>query len=184
MGAHIDKDGKFQSDKYPTCPADKVPLSVNDPVAQPKLWDYADEHRVIDHEFSEDLQRRLLQVGYEPPASTLECDHCGGVAIEADADDLFTDGMGEECETCGFPGHVSVCGDDEDPGENPVYWKVSEEVDARCADHRCEECLPIRDMALNSYVSERRIRAMYLGFVAGLAAFAVVRLLIVALVSR
>lgn len=41
MGNHIDAEGKFQSDKYPTCPPDKVPLSVNDPTAQDLLWEYA-----------------------------------------------------------------------------------------------------------------------------------------------
>lgn len=30
MGSHL-IDGEFQSDKYPTCPRGKVPLSVKDP---------------------------------------------------------------------------------------------------------------------------------------------------------
>ena len=34
MGAHLNAEGKFQSDKYPTCPAGKVPLSVEDKTAQ------------------------------------------------------------------------------------------------------------------------------------------------------
>lgn len=34
-------DGEFQSDKYPTCPRGKVPLSVKDKTAQDLLWEYA-----------------------------------------------------------------------------------------------------------------------------------------------
>lgn len=51
MGAHL-IDGEFQSDKYPTTPRGKVPLSVKDPAAQPFLWEYAQRHRSIDAEFS------------------------------------------------------------------------------------------------------------------------------------
>lgn len=64
MGNHIDANGKFQSDKYPTCPPDKVPLSVNDPTAQDLLWEYAQRRRKVDAEFSDDLELRLIQVGY------------------------------------------------------------------------------------------------------------------------
>ena len=40
MGAHL-VDGEFQSDKYPTTPRGKVPLSVKDTTAQDLLWEYA-----------------------------------------------------------------------------------------------------------------------------------------------
>ena len=66
MGAHINKDGLFQSDKYPTCPPGKVPLSVNDPLAQPLLWEYAQLRREVDAEFSDDLEESLRRAGYEP----------------------------------------------------------------------------------------------------------------------
>lgn len=66
MGNHIDANGKFQSDKYPTCPPDKVPLSVNDPTAQDLLWQYAQRRRAVDAEFSDDLENRLIQVGFIP----------------------------------------------------------------------------------------------------------------------
>jgi hypothetical protein len=62
----IDKDGRWKSDKYPTCPADKVPLSVNDVSAQDLLWEYAHRRRRVDAEFSDDLQARLKTVGYRP----------------------------------------------------------------------------------------------------------------------
>lgn len=68
MGAHL-IDGKFQSDKYPTCPAGKVPLSTSDPSAQDLLWSYAQRRRAIDSEFSDDLEKALLLDGFTPPDS-------------------------------------------------------------------------------------------------------------------
>jgi hypothetical protein len=66
MGAHINRDGLFQSDKYPTCPAGKVPLSVKDPLAQDLLWLYAQRRRAVDAEFAADLETALLAAGYRP----------------------------------------------------------------------------------------------------------------------
>jgi len=71
MGAHINKDGEFQSDKYPTCPAGKVPLSVKDPTAQDLLWVYAQRRRTVDPEFSGDLEAALKSKGYVPPTGGL-----------------------------------------------------------------------------------------------------------------
>jgi len=68
MGAHINKDGQFQSDKYPKCPPGKVPLSVKDPTAQDLLWEYAQRRRSVDAEFSEDLETALRAAGFKPPA--------------------------------------------------------------------------------------------------------------------
>ena len=65
MGSHI-VNGEFQSDKYPTCPAGKVPLSVKDPSAQPFLWGYAQVHRPVDAEFSDDLEAALIAADYDP----------------------------------------------------------------------------------------------------------------------
>jgi hypothetical protein len=56
----------FQSDKYPTCPPGKVPLSVNDPTAQDLLWEYARRRRAVDAEFSDDLETALRAAGYVP----------------------------------------------------------------------------------------------------------------------
>lgn len=76
MGAHINDEGKFQSDKYPTCPAGKVPLSVNDPAAQDLLWEYAQRRRSRTHgskeadaEFADDLEFALQNAGYVPSGS-------------------------------------------------------------------------------------------------------------------
>lgn len=68
MGAHI-INGQFQSDKYPTCPAGKVPLSVKDKTAQDLLWEYSHRRRPVDSEFSDDLQTALLAAGYKPPTN-------------------------------------------------------------------------------------------------------------------
>lgn len=59
-------DGEFQSDKYPTCPRGKVPLSTKDKTAQPLLWAYAQIRRSVDAEFATDLELALKKHGYEP----------------------------------------------------------------------------------------------------------------------
>lgn len=63
MGAHL-IDGEFQSDKYPTTPRGKVPLSVKDRDAQDLLWEYAQRRRRIDAEFADDLQAALIHAGF------------------------------------------------------------------------------------------------------------------------
>lgn len=68
MGTHI-VNGQFQSDKYPTCPAGKVPLSVKDKTAQDLLWEYAQRRRAVDAEFSADLETALKDAGYRPPTN-------------------------------------------------------------------------------------------------------------------
>lgn len=62
-------DGEFQSDKYPTTPRGKVPLSVKDCSAQDLLWEYSRRRRPIDDEFSRDLEDALRGAGYDPTAS-------------------------------------------------------------------------------------------------------------------
>ena len=75
MGAHL-IDGEFQSDKYPTCPRGKVPLSVKDTTAQDLLWEYAQRRRSVDAEFSADLEAALHAAGYEGPGRD-RCEDCG-----------------------------------------------------------------------------------------------------------
>ena len=65
MGEHI-VNGCFQSDKYPTCPVGKVPLSTKDPMAQDLLWEYAQRRKEIDKEFSDDLEECLITDGFNP----------------------------------------------------------------------------------------------------------------------
>lgn len=63
MSEHL-IDGEFQSDKYPTCPRGKVPLSTKDLMAQDLLWEYAQRRRKIDPEFADDLEQALKLKGY------------------------------------------------------------------------------------------------------------------------
>lgn len=81
MGSHL-IDGEFQSDKYPTTPRGKVPLSVKDVGAQDLLWEYAQRRREVDAEFSDDLQAALIHAGFVPPPRPLHCT-CGANAAGA-----------------------------------------------------------------------------------------------------
>lgn len=60
-------DGEFQSDKYPTTPRNKVPLSTKDKTAQDLLWEYAQRRRAVDAEFATDLEIALTRHGYNAP---------------------------------------------------------------------------------------------------------------------
>lgn len=63
MGDHL-INGEFQSDKYPTTPRGKVPLSCKDKLAQDLLWAYAQRRRAVDAEFSDDLEEALRLQGF------------------------------------------------------------------------------------------------------------------------
>lgn len=65
MGTHL-IENEFQSDKYPTTPRGKVPLSVKDVTAQDLLWEYAQRRRSVDAEFSDDLETALKAAGFVP----------------------------------------------------------------------------------------------------------------------
>lgn len=69
---HINENGEFQSDKYPSCPAGKVPLSTKDKSAQDLLWYYAQRRRAIDSAFADDLEFALTKNGYVPSPSDTE----------------------------------------------------------------------------------------------------------------
>jgi len=89
MGAHL-IDGEFQSDKYPTTPRGKVPLSVKDKMAQELLWLYAQRRRKVDAEFSADLEAALRLAGFDPstyesPPHGWTCFHCGETFLTAAA---------------------------------------------------------------------------------------------------
>ena len=86
MGAHlvmVDGEQAWQSDKYPTCPPGKVPLSVKDKAAQPLLWKYAQSRRAIDAEFSDDLETALRAAGFVPPTSNPQRHNAALAAVEA-----------------------------------------------------------------------------------------------------
>ena len=56
---HPDGTMDFQSDKYPSCPVGKVPLSTKDPMAQDLLAEYAHRRRAADKAFSDALESAL-----------------------------------------------------------------------------------------------------------------------------
>lgn len=62
MGHHIDKQGRFQSDKYPDLPPDKVVISLKDPLAWDGLLNIATAYQDTDPEFAMDLEKRVLQL--------------------------------------------------------------------------------------------------------------------------
>ena len=61
---HLTASGRFQSDRYPSVPAGKVPLSDRDPQALPSLVLYAARHRAAgkhgDTQFSGDVVDALI----------------------------------------------------------------------------------------------------------------------------
>lgn len=80
MGSHL-IDGEFQSDKYPSCPRGKVPLSTKDRAAQPLLWQYAQGHREKDAEFSDDLEAALVGHGYVPDEAMIAVDEARAAVL-------------------------------------------------------------------------------------------------------
>lgn len=98
---HINENGEFQSDKYPTCPPGKVPLSVKDRTAQDLLWEYAERRRPIDSEFSEDLETVLQAAGFKPPNWFLQIEAVRCALEEAFA--LHLERCGETVSIRGLP---------------------------------------------------------------------------------
>ena len=69
---HINAEGKFQSDRYPTTPAGFVPLKTSDKLAQDLLLIYAERRRHIDPDFSDDLITCLAADGFQPAIVEVE----------------------------------------------------------------------------------------------------------------
>jgi len=63
MGHHIDTAGRFQSDKHPELPPDKVLISFTDPLAMAALSALALAYNNADHAFASDIRERLATVG-------------------------------------------------------------------------------------------------------------------------
>lgn len=62
MGHHIDKKGRFQSDKYPDLPPDKILINFHDPRARKALAVLADSYQDSDSELAEDISQRLSTI--------------------------------------------------------------------------------------------------------------------------
>jgi len=71
IGEHLIA-GHFKSDKYSWCPVDFVPLKLTDKMAQPVLWEYAQQRKSIDLAFAKDLETALVNAGFEPPSNYFE----------------------------------------------------------------------------------------------------------------
>ncbi len=59
MGHHIDADGRFQSDKHPELPPDKIVVSFTDGQAHAALATLADSYASTDPGLAEDIKQRL-----------------------------------------------------------------------------------------------------------------------------
>ncbi len=69
----------------------------------------------------------------------LECDHCGGTAVES-ATGMFCEGDADRCRSCNFPGVVSV-DDRGDEDENVAEWKTNDwDEGLKCNSPTCDEC--------------------------------------------
>ncbi len=62
MGHHINKEGKFQSDKYPDLEPGKITLSFKDPEARRALHALADDYMEKDRELAEDIVTALANI--------------------------------------------------------------------------------------------------------------------------
>ena len=115
---HIDADGKFQSDRYPTCPAGKVPLSTDDPMAQDLLWEYAQRRRAVDEQFSDDLEIALSTSGFRGFMAMREvferllpepfhCHKCDTYFNSVDEDECCSS-CGSQCQTLPFDDAITA----------------------------------------------------------------------------
>ena len=59
MGHHIDDQGRFQSDKHPDLPPDKIIVSFKDRRAHKALVMLADDYRETDPELCDDILTRV-----------------------------------------------------------------------------------------------------------------------------
>lgn len=109
MGAHL-IEGTFQSDKYPGCPAGKVPLSVKDVTAQDLLWTYAQRRRAVDAEFSDDLETALRNAGYVPSSEC--CSVCGHTEAQHAGHDRCSGDVGIRVGGCMCDEFALYGGDD------------------------------------------------------------------------
>ena len=64
MGHHINSEGRFQSDKYPDLPPDKIVLSFKDPRARNALIALAADYQTTDPDLSDDIAMRMWSLGF------------------------------------------------------------------------------------------------------------------------
>lgn len=62
MGHHIDAEGRFQSDKHPELPPNRIRLSLENPRSIRALLALADDYEDIDAELGDDLRAVLVGI--------------------------------------------------------------------------------------------------------------------------
>lgn len=118
--------GEFQSDKYPTTPRGKVPLSCKDKTAQDLLWRYAQRRREVDAQFANDLEIALRSAGYEPSGSFPIDEAPTNTSVTSEVARLLA---------------VKVNSSDQCPGCNHLYKVSIAEIErdpSRAKDRKCE----------------------------------------------
>jgi hypothetical protein len=140
-------DGEFQSDKYPTTPRGKVPLSVKDATAQDLLWEYAQRRRAVDAEFAADLETALVTAGYVKRGQNL-----APIGANALGQWIVTFAMGEERtyaagDSIGIGIAIGIRGAVEIRRENEPSWaqmRAALEYASRYVQHE-SKCPYLRD---------------------------------------
>lgn len=62
MSNHIGKQGRFQSDKHPDLPPDRIRLSFKQRRSHPALAALAESYEYVDPELAADIRTRLRTV--------------------------------------------------------------------------------------------------------------------------
>jgi len=62
MGHHINKEGQFQSDRFPGLSPDKIVVSFKSRYAHPALAALAESYETLDPDLSEDIRERLQTI--------------------------------------------------------------------------------------------------------------------------
>lgn len=86
MGHHIDAEGRFQSDKYPDLPPDRIVLSFRSPAAWQALAALAEGYGERDPELAADIMARLASLGADltpkPVDSLVICPKCHSFHVD------------------------------------------------------------------------------------------------------
>lgn len=99
MGHHIDEQGRFQSDKHPELPPDRIRLSLEAPLSVRALLTLADDYEEKDPGLAADLRKRLAEI-HGDVATPRRCDECGGPR-EVDGKPVSIEGDGRMlCARC------------------------------------------------------------------------------------
>jgi hypothetical protein len=71
MGHHIDDQGRFQSDRHPDLPPDRIRLNLANPRSVGALRQLAKDYAAHDPELASDLNARLTALHGPPPLAAI-----------------------------------------------------------------------------------------------------------------